>query len=110
MEAEGQAKAIITVAEANARQIELVNTAAKTYFVENAVLLKQLEVTQASLQNNSKIILTKEGISPTLVINESDAKIITTSKSTTTPKSTTSSSPNAPPNAPPRKTKSSEMM
>ena len=106
LEAEGQAKAIITVAEANARQIELVNTAAKTYFVENAVLLKQLEVTQASLQNNSKIILTKEGISPTLVINESDAKIITTSKSTTTPKSTASSSPNAPP----KKTKSSEMM
>src|SRR3990172_3828947 len=103
LEAEGQAKAIITVAEANAKQIELVNTAAKTFFVENAVLLKQLEVTQASLQNNSKIILTKEGISPTLVINESDAKVITTS-----PKSTTASSSS--PNAPPRKTRSSEMM
>src|SRR3989304_2936092 len=85
------------------KQIELVNTAAKTFFVENAVLLKQLEVTQASLQNNSKIILTKEGISPTLVINESDAKVITTS-----PKSTTASRSST--NAPPRKTRSSEMM
>lgn len=72
LEADGQAKAIILVAEARAKEIQLVNEAANKYFVQNAVILKQLEVTQASLQNNSKIILTKDGISPILVINETD--------------------------------------
>lgn len=78
LEAEGQATAITKVAEATAKQIELVNTAANTYFKENAVKLKQLEVTQASLQNNSKIIITEDGLSPTIVVNESDTKIIPT--------------------------------
>lgn len=76
LEADGQAKAIIAVAEARAKEIQLVNEAANKYFVENAVILKQLEVTQASLQSNSKIIITKDGIDPTIVINESDRKII----------------------------------
>lgn len=80
LEAEGQANAITKVAEATAKQIELVNTAANTYFKENAVTLKQLEVTQASLQNNSKIVITKDGMDPTIVINESGEKIIPTNK------------------------------
>ena len=81
IEAEGQAKAITTVADAHAKQIEVVNTAAQKYFVENAVVLKYLEVTQASLEKNSKIIVTEKGISPTLVINEGDGKIIPTRES-----------------------------
>ena len=76
LEAEGQGKAIEIVAKANAEQIKLVNEAAKKYFIDNAILLKKLEVTQSSLQNNSKIILTKEGINPTLVINESTDMIV----------------------------------
>jgi regulator of protease activity HflC (stomatin/prohibitin superfamily) len=75
LRAEGQALAIKEVALARAKEIEYVNNAAKTYFVDNAVLLKQLEVTQASLQNNTKIVLTKDGISPTLVLSE-EQKII----------------------------------
>lgn len=78
LQAEGQATAIKTVAEAKAKEIELVNTAAKEYFVDNAVVLKNLEVTQASLQNNTKFIVTKEGIEPTLVINESGFPVIPT--------------------------------
>lgn len=78
LEAEGQAQAIITVAKANAERIKLVNEAASKYFIDNAVVLKQLEVTQASLERNSKIILTEKGISPTLVINESGKTIIPT--------------------------------
>jgi regulator of protease activity HflC (stomatin/prohibitin superfamily) len=70
LEAEGQANAIKFVAEARAKEIELVNKAADEFFVGNAKELKNLEVTQASLQYNSKIILTKDGIEPTLVINE----------------------------------------
>lgn len=76
IEAEGRALAIETVAKAQAKQIELVNKAAQEFFVDNAVLLKQLEVTQASLEQNSKIILTEHGISPTLVISETGAKVI----------------------------------
>lgn len=80
LEAEGQAMAIKTVAEAKAKEIELVNKAAQEYFKDNAVALKQLEVTQASLQNNSKIILTEDGISPTLVINDTNSTIIPTTR------------------------------
>lgn len=83
LQAEGQAQAIETVAKATAEQIKLVNEAATKYFKDNAILLKQLEVTQSSLQNNSKIILSKDGISPTLVINSTDAKIIPISSSET---------------------------
>ncbi len=78
LEAQGEANAIITVAEAKAKQIELVNSAADKYFKGNAQLLEKLQVTRDSLENNSKIILTKDGVSPTLVINESDSKVIPT--------------------------------
>lgn len=80
LEAEGQAKAIIEVAQARAKEIELVNKAAQEYFKDNAVTLKNLEVTQASLQNNTKFVVTKEGIEPTLVINETGNPIIPTKK------------------------------
>lgn len=76
LEAEGQANAIKFVAEAKAKEIELINSSADKYFIGNAKELKQLEVTQASLQHNTKIILTKDGIDPTLVINESKDGII----------------------------------
>ncbi len=80
LEAEGEAQAIISVAEAKAKQIELVNSAADKYFKGNAQLLEKLQVTRDSLDKNSKIILTKDGISPTLVINESDSTVIPTRK------------------------------
>lgn len=57
LEAEGQSQAIEQIANATAKQIKLVNESAKKYFVGNAVKLKQLEVTQASLENNSKVIV-----------------------------------------------------
>lgn len=76
LEAEGKAEAIRKVAEARAKEIELVNEAAEKYFVGNAKDLKKLEVTQASLEENSKVVLTEKGISPTLVLNESRETII----------------------------------
>jgi len=76
LEAQGEAQAIIAVAEAKAKQIELVNSAAEKYFVGNAQLLEKLQVTRDSLIANTKYILSEKGISPTLVLNETDDRII----------------------------------
>jgi len=78
LEAEGKSQAIERVAEATAKEIQLVNESAEKYFVGNAKDLKKLEVTQASLENNSKVVLTEKGVSPTLVLNETDKTIIPT--------------------------------
>ena len=74
LEAEGKSQAIERVAEARATEIQLVNESAEKYFVGNAKDLKKLEVTQASLEENSKIVLTEKGITPTLVLNETGEK------------------------------------
>lgn len=58
--AEGDKQAAILRAEGEAKAIENVSTAAAEYFVGNAQLLKQLEVTQASLQNNSKLVVSDQ--------------------------------------------------
>lgn len=80
LEAEGKSQAIERVAQARATEIQLVNESAEKYFVGNAKDLKKLEVTQASLEENAKIVLTEKGISPTLVLNETRDKIIPTKK------------------------------
>jgi regulator of protease activity HflC (stomatin/prohibitin superfamily) len=58
--AEGEKQAAILKAEGEAKAIENVSTAANQYFVGNAQLLKQLEVTQASLQDNAKIVVSDQ--------------------------------------------------
>ncbi len=58
--AEGARQAAILRAEGEAKAIENVSTAADKYFVGNAQLLKQLEVTQASLQDNSKLVVSDQ--------------------------------------------------
>lgn len=55
--AEGIKMATILEAEGQAEAIKLVNESANRYFVDNAQKLKALEVTQASLQYNAKIIV-----------------------------------------------------
>ena len=55
--AEGEKTAKILVAEGEAKAIELVNTAANTYFKGNAQILKQLQTVAEALQSNSKIVL-----------------------------------------------------
>ena len=55
--AEGDRQSAILRAEGEARAIETVSTAADKFFVGNAQALKQLEVTQASLEKNTKIVL-----------------------------------------------------
>ena len=72
--AEGRREAEIRVAEGKAKAIQLVNEAAEKYFRGNAKELKQLEVTENSLKDNSKIIVTEKGISPTLLLGELPVK------------------------------------
>ena len=67
-EAEGIKQAKILEAQGKAEAIKLVNEAADKYFKGNARELKQLEITESSLKENSKIIITKDGISPQLII------------------------------------------
>jgi regulator of protease activity HflC (stomatin/prohibitin superfamily) len=55
--ADGEKQSKILVAEGEAEAIRLVNTAAQKYFKDEAQVLKQLEVAQAALANNSKIVI-----------------------------------------------------
>jgi regulator of protease activity HflC (stomatin/prohibitin superfamily) len=55
--ADGEKQSRILVAEGEAEAIKLVNTAAQTYFKNEAQTLKQLEVAQAALVNNTKIVI-----------------------------------------------------
>lgn len=66
--AEGEREAAIKVAEGKAEAIRLVNEAAQRYFQGNAQALKQMEMTEAALRDNAKIVITQEGISPTLLL------------------------------------------
>ena len=50
--------------------IQLVNEAAEKYFVGNAQDLKRLEVTENSLKDNAKVIVTEHGISPQLILGD----------------------------------------
>lgn len=67
--AEGQKSADILVAEGKAKAVQLVHVAANKYFRGNAQKLKKYEVTQKSLEDNSKIVLTQKGIDPVLIMD-----------------------------------------
>jgi regulator of protease activity HflC (stomatin/prohibitin superfamily) len=58
--AEGNRQSAILRAEGEAKAIENVSVAAKEYFVGNAQLLKQLEVTQVALQHNTKLVISDQ--------------------------------------------------
>jgi len=72
--AEGEKEAEIRVAEGKAKAIELINEAAEKYFKGNAKELKQLEVLEASLKENSKVIITEKGISPSIILGDLPVK------------------------------------
>jgi len=66
--AEGEREAVIQVAQGKAEAIRLVNEAAHQYFIGNAQTLKQMEVIETSLRENAKVVITENGISPTLLL------------------------------------------
>jgi len=70
--AEGMKQASIRKAEGEAKAFKLINEA----FKGNAQLLKRLEVTQASLENNTKFVLTEKGISPSIIMDAIPTKSI----------------------------------
>lgn len=60
LNAEGDRQASILRAEGEAKAIESISKAADEFFVGNAQLLKQLQVTQASLQENTKLVISDQ--------------------------------------------------
>jgi len=58
--AEGDRQAAILRAEGEAKAIENISKAADEFFVGNAQLLKQLQVTQASLEDNTKLVISDQ--------------------------------------------------
>ena len=64
--AQGDKQASILIAEGKSKAFELIEKS----FKGNAQTDKKLDVTRASLENNSKIILTDKGISPNLIVGD----------------------------------------
>ncbi|MFC2007659.1 SPFH domain-containing protein [Chloroflexota bacterium] len=60
LRAEGARQSAILRAQGEAQAIESVSSAADKFFIGNAQLLKQLEVTQASLQDNTKLVVSDQ--------------------------------------------------
>ncbi|MFC1899476.1 SPFH domain-containing protein [Chloroflexota bacterium] len=58
--AEGERQAAILRAEGEAQAIESVSKSADSFFIGNAQLLKQLQVTQSSLQDNTKLVISDQ--------------------------------------------------
>jgi regulator of protease activity HflC (stomatin/prohibitin superfamily) len=83
--AEGEREAVIQVAQGRAEAIRLVNEAAEKYFVGNAQLLKRMEMTENSLRENAKIVITENGISPTLLLGSLPVTVSSEEKREPTP-------------------------
>jgi regulator of protease activity HflC (stomatin/prohibitin superfamily) len=69
-EADGIKQANILKAEGEAQAIQLVNEAAEKYFIGNAQKLRQLEMLERALKDNSKVVITKDGINPSIIIGD----------------------------------------
>ena len=78
--AEGEREAVIQVAQGKAEAIRLVNEAAEKYFIGNAQVLKRMEMTENSLRENAKIVITENGISPTLLLGSLPVNVTTDAK------------------------------
>ncbi|MFC2004643.1 SPFH domain-containing protein [Chloroflexota bacterium] len=79
--AEGDKQAAILRAEGEAQAIENVSKAADTFFIGNAQLLKQLDVTRDSLQDNTKLVISDQsrlinvlGLAEALAGRQSDSQ------------------------------------
>lgn len=69
-EADGIKQANILKAEGEAQAIQLVNEAAEKYFIGNAQKLRQLEMVEKALKDNTKVVITREGINPIMLIGD----------------------------------------
>ena len=69
-EADGIKQANILKAEGEAQAIQLVNEAAEKYFIGNAQKLRQLEMVERALKDNTKVVIAKDGINPIILIGD----------------------------------------
>jgi regulator of protease activity HflC (stomatin/prohibitin superfamily) len=69
-EAEGEKQYSILKAEGQAKAFDLIEKS----FKSRAELLRRLEVTENSLKNNSKIVLTQNGITPQIIMDSIPTK------------------------------------
>jgi len=69
-EADGIKQANILKAEGEAQAIQLVNEAAEKYFIGNAQKLRQIEMLERALKDNTKVVITKDGINPSIIIGD----------------------------------------
>ena len=79
LRAEGESEAIKKVADADAKRIEMVNTAIRKYFKDEAQIYKKLETVENSLKDGSKYVI-DPNTSITNVITEKMAGIIPVEK------------------------------
>ena len=70
LKAQGEAQAILKVAEARSKEIQIINEAAQKYFVGNAQVLKQLEVSETAMRDNSKFVIAEKGTNPVIVFGQ----------------------------------------
>lgn len=78
--AKGEAEAVRVAAIAKADAVRQVNNAIEETFKDKARSFKSLEVTEATLRDNTKFVLTEKGITPSIVINEAGENIIPVKK------------------------------
>lgn len=76
LKAEGDAKARILRADAEAQAVKTVSDAANKYFAKNAQILKQLEVSQAVLEHNTKFVIPSSADVVNLLNLDGDAKVV----------------------------------
>ena len=69
-EADGVKQANILKAEGEAQAIQLVNEAAEQYFIGNAQKLRQIEMLEKALKDNTKVVITRDGINPSIIIGD----------------------------------------
>jgi regulator of protease activity HflC (stomatin/prohibitin superfamily) len=69
-EADGIKQANVLKAEGQAQAIQLVNEAAEKYFIGNAQKLRQLEMLERAPKDNTKVVITNDGIAPSIIIGE----------------------------------------
>ncbi|HKQ22357.1 MAG TPA: SPFH domain-containing protein, partial [Nitrososphaeraceae archaeon] len=70
LKAQGEAQAILKVAEARSKEIQIINEAAQKYFVGNAQILKQLEVNETAMKDNTKFVIAEKGTNPVIVFGQ----------------------------------------
>jgi len=74
--AKGEAESIRLRAEAEAEAIAVVNDSVERTFKSRAEQYRRLEVTESSLKENTKFIITEKGISPSLIVNATDQTVV----------------------------------